>query len=462
MSTANLTVYARSGINNIVEGNGYGLAHVGLCQLGPTARALRVHCHGNLWLACELVELILCLHHHVTLKWGTTIGRRDLQGVQLKDVLCLDAISWLGAPKELEVAGQNLLGQTAIDNLVDGSCIAHARISANAQALSCGLQHGEQRVQLLCLLKLCVGSCLDVFLGILSILELELRLLLLCLLDLLLGRGLSRGHIFIGLCGVGNSLLLGITIGDALIELLQIRQDLISIVSLPELQVCGTLQKLTHTLRLTDTRHLYRDTTLGTLHLLDIGLNHAKLVDTRANHIERVVDGSGHLRANDLLHLAVSAGRRDFALQLSSGKHLGKLVARGILVVSVDEKGDEVALCGLQLLASLIHGTGKGDVGLVIGKILHHVGHGDLKDYIHTALKVQTQTNLSLETLLVAVDAEILHRILVILLSNGIGPLGRLTVIIACGNREAQVEEAHERQKNGCRDNDSFVLHCVC
>ena len=382
--------------------------------------------------------------------------------MKLKDVLCLDAISWLGTPKELEVAGQDLLCEAAIDNLVDGGGVAHACISANAQALACGLQHGEQWVQFLCLLKLRVWSGLDVLLGVFAILELELRLLLLCLLNLLLGSGLGCGYVVLGLGRVSGDLLVGIAIGDTLVELLQIRKHLIGVVGLPELQVGRALQEFTHTLRLADTRHLDRDTALGTLHLLDVGLHHAKLVDTRAYHIERVVNGRRHLGAKRLLHLAVCACRRNLALQLSGGEHLGKLVTRGVLVISIDEKSDEVALCGLQLLASLVHGTSEGDVGLVIGKILHHVGHRDLKDHIHTALKVQTQTNLSLEALLIAVDAKILHRILVILLGNGIGPLGRLTVIIACGNREAQVEEAHERQKNGCRDNDSFVLHCVC
>ena len=205
--------------------------------------------------------------------------------MELEDILSLDTIRRLGTPEELEVGRQNLLGEFAVNDLVDGSRITDTGITADAQALACSLKHGKQRVQLLGLLQLCVRSGFDVFLGI-AFLELELRLLLLGLLHFLLGSGFGSSNILVRLGGIGNRILLSIAVGHALVELLQIGEHLVGIVSFPELEVSRTLEELTHTLRLTDTRHLHGDTSLSALHLLDVGLYDTKLVDTRCHNIQ--------------------------------------------------------------------------------------------------------------------------------------------------------------------------------
>ena len=107
-----------------------------------------------------------------------------------------------------------------------------------------------------------------------------------------------------------------------------------------------------------------------------------------------------------------------------------------ISVISVDEEADEVALCALLLGTSVSHGLDKSHVGLVVGEVLNDIRHADLEDNVHTAFQVQTETDLCLKTFLVAVDAQILHRILVILLGDGILQLGSLLVVVMRGDRE--------------------------
>ena len=88
-----------------------------------------------------------------------------------------------------------------------------------------------------------------------------------------------------------------------------------------------------------------------------------------------------------------------------------------------------------------------------------NVRNADFEDYIHTAFKVKTESDLSFQAVLVRIDAEILYRILVVLLGNRILNLGSLAVIVACCYRERQVEDACKRQKDGGYNYNSFVLH---
>ena len=133
-----------------------------------------------------------------------------------------------------------------------------------------------------------------------------LQSLYLCLIAQF-GCGSLLGVVFLqlelGLVGLGDLFLLGLLIllhagsivagvvGQSLIQLDEVRNNLVRVVSLPELQVGATLQQFTHTLGLFDTRHLDHDAAILSLQLLDVGLDDAKLVDTVANYVERVVNG---------------------------------------------------------------------------------------------------------------------------------------------------------------------------
>ena len=76
------------------------------------------------------------------------------------------------------------------------------------------------------------------------------------------------------------------TISQLTVELNEVRDNLLSIVCLPEFEVCATLKELTHTLWLADTRHFYHDTTFLTFELLDVRLYNTELVDTSTNNVE--------------------------------------------------------------------------------------------------------------------------------------------------------------------------------
>ena len=139
-----------------------------------------------------------------------------------------------------------------------------------------------------------------------------------------------------------------------LVELHEIRLHFLIVVCLPELEVCATLQELTHTLRFADTRHLNHDAAFLSFELLDVRLNYSELVDTVAHNVERVVDGRLHFLAQHLLNFTVRALSAYLALKLLCCKHCREASAVGVLLVGVDEKGYKVALTCLFLLTRLL------------------------------------------------------------------------------------------------------------
>ena len=200
--------------------------------------------------------------------------------MKLKDVFrTLEHIGFLGTPEQFHVLGKNLLGQRRVDVLVHLGGVAHAGNTNGAELSACGLQDGKQRVLFLSFGK--VG--LSVFcIGLGVFVELQFAV----------------GRLGFGLCGtVGLLSLHGVglcsgsigfidTAGQSLVNLCEIGDDLVGIVGLPELEVGRALKELTHTLGFTDARHLDHDTPLLTFELLDVGLNNAELVDTRADNVE--------------------------------------------------------------------------------------------------------------------------------------------------------------------------------
>ena len=85
----------------------------------------------------------------------------------------------------------------------------------------------------------------------------------------------------------------------------------------------------------------------------------------------------------------------------------------------------------------------------VVGQSLNNIGNRYLQNDVHTALQVKAEADLCLQTLLIRVDAQILHGVLVVLPRNGIFDLLGLAVIVAGGYRERQVEDTCERQQDG-------------
>ena len=135
------------------------------------------------------------------------------------------------------------------------------------------------------------------------------------------------------------------------------------------------------------------------------------------------------------------------------------MASRSVLLESVDEECDEVALRYFVLCASLFHRLNESCVYLVVGEVLEYIRNAHFKDDVHTALEVKTETDLCFETLLIRVDAKILHGVLVVLLCDRILYLRSLAVIVLCGSREREIEDTCKRQKDGCYNYNTFVLH---
>ncbi len=115
------------------------------------------------------------------------------------------------------------------------------------------------------------------------------------------------------------------------------------------------MEELTHTLRLTDTRHLDHYTAGTAFHFLDIGLNNTELIDTVTHNVKRIVYGRFHFGTQGTLHFGVCALGANLAFHLLCSEDLRQTVAGSILLVVLDEQRDEVVLTRLFLLLRLLH-----------------------------------------------------------------------------------------------------------
>ena len=277
-------------------------------------------------------------------------------------------------------------------------------ISHHAQTLRNHLQHGCERVSLLQCCHLGIFAFFTVGLSHLVVVLLQVKLGLVCS-----GLG-GSGCVFllsadrVGGCLLGGSVFLAAVDGSqTLVELVEQRGNVLTVVGLPELKVGASLKELAHTLRLADTRHFYHEASLLAFELLDVGLNDAELIDTVADNVERVVDSCLHFGAQGGFHLLVGALCVHLSLQLLRSEDGSQGAVGSVAVEGVDEQRDEITLTGFFFLLCFLHGLHKVGISLVVGKHLDDIRHADLEDYIHTALEVQTQTYLRFQALLIRV-----------------------------------------------------------
>ena len=210
-----------------------------------------------------LIKIVFSSCNNVTLKASTAIRRSNLQSIKTIYVLLIKSFFWLSAPKKLQVAWQNLLSKLTIDNLIDISSITYVCITYEAKCITRdSLQHREQWVHLL--------QCCH-----LSIFALSSSVLVECEL----WSCSSLCLYFLNRIS-SSSVNLCLTISQTLVELSEIRSYFLVVISLPELKVSRTLEELTHTLWLTNTRHFNHESTFLTFQLLDIWLYNTILVDT--------------------------------------------------------------------------------------------------------------------------------------------------------------------------------------
>ena len=316
-----------------------------------------------------------------------------------------------------------------MDNSVYFCGIAYTGITYEAQCIAPrGTQNGQQWVLFLGGRNLFFIRNFYVAL-FLIFLKLELRI---CFLNGFLFTGFLN---CLGRSGVGSGCVghLCVAISQTSVELCQVRNDFFSIESLPEFEVGTTLQQFTHTLWLTNTRHFHHDATLLSLQFLDVRLNNTKLVDTRAHNVERVVNGRLGFFAQCFLYLGVGALWVHLTLQLLRGKDFSQSVAWCILLVRFNKERDKIFLAGFFLCSCLFHRFHEGGICFVVSEHFYYVRHRYLQYHVHTTFQVEAQSDLSFQTSLVRIDAQILHRVFVLLLCNRIFQLCCLAIVIASG-----------------------------
>ena len=251
----------------------------------------------------------------------------------------------LNGPSQLQVSGQDGLGGGRVDDLVDSSGIASANIT----------NHGRSRI----------GACQCIKTG-----QLGQGGSVLVFLDWL---G-SLGGVGSGLCGrVGGGCLGSSDIGLGLVtELTQRTNDVRQRVGQIELQVSGTLQQLAHALGLFHTRELKQDAA-SALQLLDIGLYHAKAVDTVAQYLVGVVDHAVDLIVEDVLHLTVIGSGVGSDL-VDSAEDLGQVALGSEFLVLLAEGAHEVVLSGAAA-CHIVDGLVKLLVWIIVRERAQDVGH---------------------------------------------------------------------------------------
>ena len=124
-------------------------------------------------------------------------------------------------------------------------------------------------------------------------------------------------------------------------------------------------------------------------------------VKTYEDYREMLEKEDKNFVAEHLFYLLVGRVGRHLALELLCSENLREVMSRSVLLVSVDEKSDEIALRHLVLGTCFLHRLGEGSVCLVVGEVLDYVRNAHFEDYIHTALEVKTKSDLCLEALLV-------------------------------------------------------------
>ncbi len=190
---------------------------------------------------------------------------------------------------------------------------------------------------------------------------------------------------FLLLCGFGCVLRSLVHTGILVVDLRQLGKNLAQFIRLPELQIGTSLKQFAHALWFLDARQLNQDAT-RLCQTLDIGLNHAETVNTGAQHVKRVVNGTVHLLAQHVLHLFVGGGGRHFLLQFECGENACQLGIGIHLVERLKEQRQEVRVARALFLQRHVHRTGECFRCVVTAQRAENVRHRHLHNNVHTAL----------------------------------------------------------------------------
>ena len=388
VTAGNLILYGRERIYISVKDDSYRFTDVVFGQTLPSLSTLCVHRHRYISVRAELREVGTSIGNHVSFEGSTTVTL-CFECYELEVRVSL--VDSFYRPVETSVTRQNGFCDLRVEHCVYfcGVHVVNRTDYRTAVCLTClvhrRVEDSEERVVLLVFSNLCCLVCLDgcavstqVIYQVSEVFALSLRSLL-CF------------HLF---C----SLFLRSGSSELTVDLRQHRQQLGSLVGLPELKVRRTLEQFTNTLRLFDTRQLDQDTARLS-QLLDVRLYNTEAVDTRTEHVERVLNSAVHFLADNFLYFFVGRGQRHFVLQLEGREDRSQLSVRVNLFVRFDKEGYEVSSAGFLFLTSARQSLFVVRCFVVAAERVEDVRNGYLHRHVHTALEVQTEVNLFLTAL---------------------------------------------------------------
>jgi len=423
ISTRDLVLYDREGIDVIVEYDGYRFADVLTRQPFPGACAFRVHTHANLPIVGELAFLLTRVDDRGTVKRSLEVAVRHLDGNELQHAAF--RVDRLHRPERLELTrefrthlrhGEVLVhtGGVLDQRHADDRPFAQFRLSLLVLSDRRG-QHSEEGILTREVFERLLSGGIR-FRGISAFfLFAELgnqafRLGSRIRCGSRVFQRISRNSEAVGIDrfslhrGVGSTRQL-----EGLVGLLQHRVDLGVVIGLPELELRRSLEELANTLGFFDTRKLDEDSSVA--QLLYVRLGNAELVDTGLDDLVGTIKGGIRFRLNDLLHFLIRRVEVDALGQFLGRENGRETTVRIELLEFIDEQGYEVLLT-LRLGGNgVVQGLVEGGVRTVVGHRTDQIHQRHFKGDVHAAFEVKTEVQFVLFTLLVRVTEDRIHRL---------------------------------------------------
>ena len=307
VTAGDLILYGRERIYKAIEHDCYRFADIVFGQTLPSLGALCVHRHRNVCISAELREVSTRVGDHVTFERCTTVTLR-LERYEL--IVSVSLVDSLHCPVETCVTRQNGFRNLRVQHCVDfsGIYIVNSTYDRTAVCLT-GLvdrrvKNSEEWVVLLVLSYLSGLISLNCSSGVA---EQLCEFITFCLRSLF-GFYFFSLYLLCLLRGRSSKLT---------VDLCQQRQQLGSLIGLPELKVRRTLEQFTNTLRLFDTRKFNQDTTRLS-QFLNVRLNNTETVDTCTEHVKGVLNSSINFLANNFFYLSVCRSEGYFVFEFKS------------------------------------------------------------------------------------------------------------------------------------------------
>ena len=275
-------------------------------------------------------------------------------------------------------------------------------------------------------------------------------------------------------CSFACSLSFSALFGEQGLELfvgrIEITEHLNSFIQIPKLELCGALQEFFDAFGIFHTGQFDQDAARVVLESLNVGLNHPELVDPRPENRKdirnRGLDLSGQFFFDELVggikahHIVNGLGAKQLRIVES---HTRTRFAQ------FGQKSGEVIV--LTVPQSFVRISKRFDKGGVFG-IAHQSGQNvadlHLEDDVHPPAQVETQIEFLLFYLSVGhlvyqniVDLYIGHAVEVGLLLERVtrGISKRLALDVSAHERERQLIDARQCEKNGEQPYNSLILH---